>query len=63
MCPVCKHDDHEPNQCKFDNCGESDISHLSVGRYEAISVKLAGDSDRYRRLAKKARRRNMDGEE
>jgi hypothetical protein len=26
-CPDCKHEKHVPGQCKYDDCGESEICH------------------------------------
>lgn len=26
-CPQCKHEDHRPGQCDYDDCGESEICH------------------------------------
>lgn len=27
ICKDCNHDLHDPGECKFDNCGSSEISH------------------------------------
>src|SRR5689334_13189504 len=29
-CPDCNHDAHEPDKCKHDNCGDSEVSHSDV---------------------------------
>lgn len=30
ICPDCKHEQHEPNKCTKDNCGEGDICHSNA---------------------------------
>lgn len=30
LCPDCHHEIHEPGKCKYDNCGQSGISHSNA---------------------------------